>query len=77
MWCHVSMKRSRRDWKELFDGEYHTLYETQKNKKGDHDYVLYHRGIYEYFTPSEFSELIDAFRIAANELFKPKGDCYK
>ena len=71
------MKRTRSDWKELYDGEYHTIYETQKNKKGNRDYVLYHRGIYEYFTPSEFSELIDGFREVSDKMFKPKGDCYK
>ena len=77
MRCHVSMKGSRREWKELYDGEYHSLYETEKNKKGDSDYILSYRGMYVWFNVKEFSELIDGFREVSDKLFKPKGDCYK
>ena len=71
------MKKPKRDWKELYDGSYHALYEDAHNKKGENDYILSYRGMYVYFTPKEFSELIDGFKEAANQLFKPKGDCYK
>ena len=70
------MSQPRKKWTELFNGEYHSIYETRKRKNGEYDYVLSYRGMYVYFTPKEFSELIDGFREVAGGR-EPNGDCYK
>jgi len=70
-------EKTTSDWKELHDGEYHTIYETEKNKKGEKDIVLSIRGMFVYFTPKEFSELIDGIKNASDTLFQPKGRCYQ
>ena len=69
--------RTRRGWKELYDGEDHAIYETEKKKKGEKDIVLSIRGMFVYFTPKEFSELIDGVKNASDTLFQPKGGCYQ
>jgi hypothetical protein len=69
--------RTKNNWKELYDGEDHAIYETEKNKKGEKDIVLSIRGIFVYFTPKEFSELIDGVKNASDTLFQPKGGCYQ
>ncbi len=71
------MKRSRSQWKELFDGNTLGLFQTKKNKNGDCDYVLSTHSKYEYFTEQEFMELVDACKQAMDKLFRPKGACYQ
>ena len=74
----VGMNNSRhsKKWIELFDGEYHTVYETPKKKSGEYNYILAYRGMYVYFTPKEFSELIDGLREVSSGKAS-SGDCYR
>ena len=43
---------------------------------GDYNYILSYRGMYVYFSPKEFSDLVDGLReVSAGKA--PNGDCYK
>ena len=44
---------------------------SEKNKKGESDYILSYRGMYVWFNVKEFSELIDGFREVSDKLFNP------
>ena len=70
------MSQSRKKWIELYDGEYHTIWETPKRKNGEYDYIIAYRGMYVYFSPKEFSELADGLRDVTSGK-KPNGDCYR
>ena len=69
------MTRSKK-WTRLFKGEYQSIWETPKDKDGDFDYVFSSRGVFVYFTPKEFSELVDGIRDVASGK-KPNGDYYR
>ena len=70
------MSQSRKKWIELFGGEYHTIWETPKRKNGEYDYIIAYRGMYVYFSPKEFSDLVDGLReVSAGK--KCNGDIYK
>ena len=71
------MGRSRDEWKEVFDGDHISLWETSKNKKGEYDYVIYSHNHTQYLTPTEFSELAEACKQAIDKQFQQRGDCYK
>ena len=71
------MNQPRKKWIEVFDGEYHTVYETPKKKNGEYNYILSYRGMYVYFTPKEFSELVGGFKEVESKLFKSNGNCYQ
>ena len=70
------MNQPRKKWIEVYDGEYHTVYETPKKKNGEYNYILSYRGMYVYFSPKEFSDLVDGLReVSAGK--KCNGDIYK
>ena len=71
------MTNSAKKWKKLSQGEYQSFWETPKDKSGEYDYVLRLRGIYLYFTPKEFSELLDMTKEVENTIYEPRGDCYR
>ena len=73
----IRMSQPKNKWIELFDGEYHTVYETPKKKNGEYNYILSYRGMYVYFTPKEFSELVGGFKEVESKLFKSNGNCYQ
>jgi len=70
------MSQSNKKWTRLFKGEYQSIWETPKDKDGDFDYVFSSRGVFVYFNPKEFSELMDGFR-EISDSYKPNGDCYR
>ena len=76
MRCHANMSRSSKKWTRLFKGEYQSIWETPKDKDGDFDYVFSSRGVFVYFNPKEFSELMDGFR-EISDSHKPNGDFYR
>ena len=71
------MAQSKKEWDEVYDGEHIGLWKTTKNRKGEFEYVIYSHKHTQYFTPSEFSELMEACKQATEKLFQPNGDCYK
>ena len=71
------MSKPRKEWIRRFKGEYQSIWETPKDKNGDFDFVFTSRGVFVYFTPKEFSELMDGMKEVSDQLFKPNGDCYR
>ena len=71
------MGQTRKKWKHLFKGEYQDIWETSKDKDGECNYVFSSRGMYVYFTPKEFSELLGGFKEVESKLFKSNGNCYQ
>ncbi len=76
MRCHAKMTQSRKKWNRLFKGEYQSIWETPKDKDGNFDYVFSSRGVFVYFSPKEFSELVDGLNQVSNGK-NPVGDCYQ
>ena len=71
------MTHNSKIWKQLSEGEYQSFWETPKDKGGECDYVFRLRGMFLYFTPKEFLELLGMCKEVEDVLFPPHGDCYK
>ena len=68
----------KNNWKQLFEGEFLDIWETQKGRNGKSDIVLAVGGTHLFLNADTvFPELKIATDAVNREMFKPDGACYQ